>query len=84
MNPTDPAPYLNVPLDLSEIDEAQEAAQAWAARLGYACFLVADDIASRLDQFESYWKPEDAPLLELLQQQLIYFDQQLKAAGHDV
>lgn len=80
----EPAPHLSVPLDLSEIDEAQEAAQAWAAHLGYACFLIADDIASRLDQFESYWKPEDAPLLELLLRQLTYFDRQLRAAGHDV
>lgn len=79
----EPAPHLNVPLDLSEIDEAQEAAQAWAVKLAQMCYAEADDIANKLDQWASHWKPEHVPALDRLLVQLININMELQADGHD-
>lgn len=79
-----PEPYLNVPLDLSEADEEQEAVMYWARDTGLECFKLADEVASRLDQFPDHWKPEHLPVLERVCQDLRAINTQLKAEGHNV
>lgn len=79
----EPPPHLSVPFDLSEVDEAQEAAQAYAAQLGYKCYSLADDVAAVFDQPHEYWKPEHVPGLEKVYTNLEVIINQLKNEGHE-
>lgn len=76
-----PAPYLDVPLWDSDLDDDEANAVLWISHLAQECLAMGDKICSAFDQYVEHWKPDQMQDVEAIHRDLTLVLSAMRKAG---